>query len=403
MSHPSSGFLLVTGATGFLGGAVISTLVTQPRWPTVLLLVRGKTPAEGRQRIVESLRRFAVPEHLCDLVQESQIICGDLCSVPSFADDARLSGVTDVVNCAAIAGFGAPKTLWPTNVDGTLAFAKLVNERASLRRFLHVGTAMACGLPAPHVVSEAYQAPADAAHLVPYTESKIECEKRLRAELPDLPLVVARPSIIVGDTRYGCAPSPSIFWVFRMARALGKFTCSLEDKVDIVPADYCAEAILHLLDKPHLAHDQYHISAGEHLSVRYRDIDAAIAAGLGQAPTSDYESVEYADLAARHREFQTLFGPCIVPVMLRAIELYGEYASLNMCFANDRLLAEGMPPPRRFTDYAGLCARTAEGTTIAEQMQYDFKGISTRAANALRGMLRSSQPGPAETARKAAA
>ena len=403
MSHPSSGSLLVTGATGFLGGAVISALIKQPRWSTVLLLVRGKTPAEGRRRIIESLRRFAVPEHLCDLVQELQIICGDLCSVPSFADDPRLSGVTDVVNCAAIAGFGAPKTLWPTNVDGTLAFARLLSERASLRRFIHIGTAMACGLPAPRVVAEDYQAPADAVHLVPYTESKIECERRLRTELPQLPLIVARPSIIVGDTRYGCVPSPSIFWVFRMARALGKFTCALDDKVDIVPADYCADAILHLLDRPALAHDLYHISAGEHLSVRYGDIDVAIAAGLGQSPTSDYEQVEYADLAARHREFQQIFGPCIVPVMLRAIELYGEYASLDMCFANDRLLAEGMSPPPSFTDYAGLCARTAEEATIAEQMQYDFKGISTRAANALRGMLRSSAASGTQAARKAAA
>jgi nucleoside-diphosphate-sugar epimerase len=403
MSNQSSGFLLVTGATGFLGGAVISALVVQPRWATVLLLVRGATPGEGRRRIVESLRRFSVPEHLCDRVLESQIICGDLCSVPSFANDSRLSAVTDVVNCAAVAGFGAPKTLWPTNVDGTLAFAHVLNERATLRRFIHVGTAMSCGLPAPHVVPEDYQAPADAEHLVPYTESKIECEHRLRAELPGMPLIVARPSIIVGDTRFGCEPSPSIFWVFRMARALGKFTCSLDDKVDVVPADYCADAILHLLDCAELSHDLYHISAGEKLSAKFRDIDAAIAAGLGQPPTADYEQVEYEDLAARHREFQELFGPCIVPVMLRAIELYGEYSSLNMCFANDRLMAAGMRPPPAFTAYAGLCARTAEALTIAEQMQYDFKGISTRAANALRGMLRTSASAVADLPRKAAA
>ena len=59
-----------------------------------------------------------------------------------------------------------------------------------------------------------------------------------------------------------------------------------------------------------------------------------------------------------------------------------------MTFDHTRLLAEGVPPPPRFTDYASLCARTAEGASIAEQMQYDFKGISTRAAQALAAMVR---------------
>ena len=381
--------LLITGSTGFLGGAVIAELIGQPRWGKVLLLVRAPDAATGRKRVVESLRKFNVSPDQCGRVHVDQIICGDLCTVPEFADDARLRQVTEVINCAALAGFGKPKTLWPTNVDGTLAFARLMRDVAPLRRFLHVGTAMACGFPAPKVVSEEFQPALDATHLVTYTESKIECERRLRLDLPDLPLVVARASIIIGDTRLGCQPSPSIFWVFSMARALGQFTCQLTDRVDVVPADYCARALLHLLDKPTLSHDLYHISAGPRFSSTFGDIDAAIAAGLGEEPTRDYRQVDYETIAGRHAEFQALFGPCIVSVMLRAIELYGQYAALDMSFDNRRLLDEGMAPPPRFTDYAGLCARTALGSSIAEQMQYDFKGISTRTAQALAALTRS--------------
>ena len=383
-----SGLLLVTGATGFLGGAIIASLIGGTRWPSVLLLVRAENPAQGRRRIIESLLKFGVSAEDCERVLPGQIVCGDLCSVPAFAADPRLPRVTEVINCAALAGFGKPRTLWPTNVDGTIEFARHLLAVAPLRRFVHVGTAMSCGFPAPSVVREDFLPAADASHLVTYTESKIECERRLRVELPGLPLVVARPSIIVGDTRYGCGPSPSIFWVFRMARALGQFTCAEDDRVDVVPADYCAEAILHLLAKPDLSHDLYHVSAGPKWSANFREIDAAIAAALGQAPTQGYQQVDYDTIAARHAEFQALFGPCIVSVMLRAIELYGQYSALDMTFDNGRLLAEGMAPPPRFTDYAGLCARTAEGTTIAEQMQYDFKGLSTRAAQALAAMTK---------------
>ncbi len=380
--------LLITGGTGFLGGALLASLVSRPRWPSVLLLVRAGSPEIGRNRVVETLRQFGVAEDMCARVRPEQIICGDLCSVASFAADPRLRQVSAVVNCAALAGFGKPRTLWPTNVDGTVEFARLLQNVAPLERFIHIGTAMACGLPAPKHVFEDYEASGDAKHLVTYTESKIECERRLRSELPKLPLVVARPSIIVGHTQLGCRPSPSIFWVFRMARALGRFTCSAEDRIDVVPADYCAEAIVHLLEQPRLAYDRYHISAGLEQCCTFREVDAAIAAGLGRAPLDDYQQVDYETIAAEQDRFEDLFGPCIVPIMLRAIELYGAYAALDMTFDNSRLLAAGVPPPPRFSDYAGLCAQTAEGATIAEQMQYDFKGISTRAAHALAAMIR---------------
>jgi nucleoside-diphosphate-sugar epimerase len=390
--HNPSRHLLVTGATGFLGGAIVAALIAEARWPSVLLLVRSANAEEGRKRIVEALRRFGVSEELCSRVSPNQIICGDLCGVDVFAEDARLRAVSEVINCAAIAGFGKSKALWPTNVDGTVAFARLLQRVAPLRRFIHVGTAMSCGLPAPSPVPEDYEAGPDAQHLVAYTESKIECERRLADELPGLPLVVVRPTIIIGHTRLGCKPSPSIFWVFRMARALGRFTCAPEDRIDVVPVDYCAQAILHLLDQPTLGHDRYQISAGPQGSCTYREIDAAIAAAFGQPPTQDYEQVDYETIAAGQDRFEDQFGPCIVPIMLRAIEIYGAYAALDMTFDNDRLLAEGVALPPRFDSYAGLCALTSEGDTIAEQMQYDFKGISARAATALAAMIRPKAP-----------
>jgi nucleoside-diphosphate-sugar epimerase len=230
---------------------------------------------------------------------------------------------------------------------------------------------------------ETYEPPAQALQLVPYTASKLEGERRLRRELPSLPLVVVRPSIIVGHTRLGCRPSPSIYWVFRMARALRCFPCAPDSRIDIVPVDYCARAILHLLAAPRLAHERYHISAGAGASCTYREIDAAIAGALGEAPTLDYRQLDYEAIRAEQDRFDELLGPCIKPVMLRAIQLYGAFGSLDMLFDNRRLLAEGVGAPPRFTEYAGLCAVSAHGVPIASQMQYDFKGMPTRRGDAL--------------------
>lgn len=375
--------LLLTGATGFLGGALAASLLASRRWRELLFLIRAADADEGRLRLAECMQRFGLHPALVERLGEHQILCGDLCGWESFADDARLAEVSEVVNCAAFASFSNHPDIVRTNVAGTVGFAAAIAARARLRRFIQVGTAMCCGPDAPRLVGEDYDPPPGAAQLVPYTASKLEGERRLRAELPSLPLVVVRPSIIVGHTRLGCQPSPSIFWVFRMARALRGFPCEVESRIDVVPVDYCAEAILHLLRAPRLSHDVYQLSAAEAASCSFREIDGAIALALGEPPVADYRRLSDDEIRERQDSFDDLFGPCIKPVMLRAIQLYGAFASLDMLFDNRRLLAEGVPPPPRFTSYAGLCARTAHGAPIASQMVYDFKGMPSRRAGAL--------------------
>jgi hypothetical protein len=51
----------------------------------------------------------------------------------------------------------------------------------------------------------------------------------------------------------------------------------MEDRIDVIPVDYCADALLMLLNQP-LAHGEVvHISAGEENSVKFAEIDRAMA------------------------------------------------------------------------------------------------------------------------------
>lgn len=290
-----------------------------------------------------------------------------------WKDDPRLPSITEVVSSAAVASFGNHPSIWPTNVDGVVAMAKALRERCRLRRFLHIGTAMACGRQAPNPVPEGYDAGEDTEHLLQYTESKFVAEQRLRAEVPDLPLVVARPSIVVGHTRLGCAPSGSIFWVFRLARALQSFPCALTQRIDVVPVDYCAEVLHLLLEKPKLRHADYHISAGLERASSFRDIDAAIAEAIGKKPMARYRAMPFEEIAERQGDFKKLLGPCNRRIVLRAIKAYGSFSELGMIFDNSRLLAEGMALPTPLHAYAGLCEKTSDGILISEQMRFDYK------------------------------
>ena len=366
--------ILITGASGFLGGSVAAKFIALGQAASLLLLVRGKSPAEGLERIRKSLRVFEVPEAQISQLTEAQILPGDFLDIDAFAGDPRLDQVTRVINCAAVASFSNNPLIWPVNVDGTFAFAQRMARAPKLRRFLHVGTAMACGPMVTPPVSESWDFADSDDQLVPYTASKAAIETKLRAELPQLPLVVARPSIVVGHTKLGCKPSGSIFWVFRMAQMLEQFTCDLSEKVDVIPVDYCADVLATLAMKPDLAHDLYHISAGEGASCTFGDIDVALAAGLGLEPAGHrYRKVSADDLSELAHEFQTRIGPCNRRLVLRALRLYAGFAELNYVFDNSRLSQESLPPPPRLTSYIGLCAQTSAHIPVPDQMQWDFK------------------------------
>ena len=117
--------------------------------------------------------------------------------------------VERVINCAAVASFSKNPTIWPVNVDGTFAFADVLSRSKRLKAFLHVGTAMCCGLQRESPISESWDFPAAEQQLVDYTASKAEIERRMREELPGLPPVVARPSIVVGHLPLAAKPAAS--------------------------------------------------------------------------------------------------------------------------------------------------------------------------------------------------
>ncbi|MFL9145022.1 SDR family oxidoreductase [Escherichia coli] len=367
------GILFITGATGFLGGAVLERFLDRNPEMNVLLLVRAADPLSGLERVRENMRRFNISEDVLRRLTVSHILPGDLSEPDGYLSDPRLELVTHVINCAAVASFGNNPLVWKVNVEGTHSLARRMAEVSGLRCFLHISTAMACTPEAHSLVTED-ELSETGEHLVEYTRSKAAAERLLRQQCPGLPLLIARPSIVVGHTRHGCQPSTSIFWVFRMGLMLQKFMCSMDDYIDVVPVDYCADALLRLLRSPFISGEVVHISAGEEGSVTFADIDRAMAQALGTEPVGEkYAQVGYDTLVMMRHQFRRIFGPCNERLMLRAIRLYGAFSMLDVRFSNEKLLETGMPKPPRFTEYLGRCVQTTRGLSIPQQMAVDFK------------------------------
>jgi hypothetical protein len=71
-----------------------------------------------------------------------------------------------------------------------------------------------------------------------------------------------------------------------------------------------------------------------------------MALALEKAPVGDkYAQVSYETLVRMRRELKDIFGPCNERLMLKAMRLYGAFATLNVRFSNDKLLSMGMPKP----------------------------------------------------------
>ncbi|MGY3299537.1 nucleoside-diphosphate-sugar epimerase [Pseudomonas sp. TE6288] len=367
--------LLITGATGFIGGAVAAQLIAEGCGSQLCFLVRAATPEQGLQRLLANLYLHGLDGGSCRALSPAQIICGDLldrswleCTMP------RLMKVDRVIHCAAVSSLSKSPSLWPVNVEGTFAFAEVMSNSLRLKRFVHVGAAMSCGFGCASPVSESWHFPDAQRQLAPSLAAKAEVERRMRKALPGLPLLTARPSMVVGHRRLGCQASGSLFWLYRMAFMLECFTCERDQKLDVIPVDYCAEVLIALAIRPHLAHDLYHICAGIDGTCAFADIDRAFALVCGTEPAGERcRQRPVDDLHALAGSLKSMFGPSNARRILCALRRYSRFATLGYVFDNSRLLDEGFTAPPCFTDYIDVCVESSKGVPITEQMQWDFK------------------------------
>jgi len=366
--------ILVTGGTGFIGGAVLASLFPSDNWPKALIMVRAANLEEGRRRIEASIKRFLPFADVQARLKDSQIILCGLEDAERLAMDTRTLMVTHVVHSAAVTSFANHPRINEINVDASLNFVKTLAECASVERFINVGTAWCIGMECPKLVPENGEQGCDT-HVVPYTRSKREFERRVRDEFPEFPLVSARPSIVVGHTELGTGPSGSIYWVFRSAQILGRFTCSYDEKMDVVPVDWVAGALLKLAFKDELWFDTYHLSAGEASYTTIGKLDAAIARGRKGEPHGRhrYERLTSKGLAKAVYENRGEIGDANPLLLGKALGIYSRFADSGVLFDNRRLLAEGIAPSPSFHSYAHVCAATSEATSLAAQMEDDFK------------------------------
>lgn len=373
----SSPHVFITGATGLIGGAVLAR--AEQAWPEARFtaLVRAPDEESARHRLLGRLRRLTDAQSAERIVSGIDIICGDLKSLPNVPDQ-RFRDMTHVLHLAAETSFFAKESSWRMNFDGAMAVADTATVMPGLKRFLHVSTATVCGSNAPRMIHEDAYPSATATHIAPYTYTKACAETALRDRYSDLPLVIARPSIVVGHTKLGAAPSSSILWFVRAADAMNLVSSDPEGGIDFIPSDWTADALLHLLSRPKLAHDLYHVSAGEGARTTWPVLRQAFATWRGE-PLRPLTHLAAGDRQLLSDRFKSTFGrgDARLTLMQRGCRKYFEFCALDATFDNSRLLAEGVAPPMSLPDYLPACLEQPQGLGILDAFLDDMDMFET--------------------------
>jgi len=362
--------VLVTGATGFLGGAFLDRIVADPTedGPRYVLLARGVDRDAATSRILARLSRFRPPEAARRLLDTCQVVCADL-QKPETLEQSVFDEITHVVHLGANTSFIAAQGVWETNYRGTLALARRLMQAPRMERFLYVGTAMICGDAPANVVRESEFPAAHVKHLVEYTASKAAAEQALLREFDSLPVVIARPSIVVGHTQLGSGPSGSIFWVFRALDEVGLVSVDpTTTGIDVVPVDWVAQGLEHLLWAPTLAHQIYHLSAGARSRTNLAQLTHAFSTALGRVHQQErFVRISSSEIRQHRARLMATFGRVDGRRMELALSLYLHFCELDVTFDNARILAEGVPNPPPLTEYLATCLNRPGGVGIIEQ------------------------------------
>jgi len=247
--------VLVTGATGFVGSALVARLAQ----------IDGVVP------VAITRRPFAFPGSV------------EACQVRDLSElAANLDGIDTIIHCAARVHVMREAAADPLaafrkdNVEATLQLAEDA-VRAGVRRFVFLSSIKASG---EETFAEPFNELTPPRSETPYGQSKLEAEEGLRAiaSRTSLEVVRIRPPLV-----YAAHAGGNFARLLRwLCRGLPLPLGSVDNRRSYIALENLADVIVCCIDHPQAANELFLVSDGDDLSTP--DMLRAVAGGMDKEP-----------------------------------------------------------------------------------------------------------------------
>jgi thioester reductase-like protein len=346
--------LFLTGSTGYIGGHIAARLLGRHD-EQLNVLVRADNAQDAAAKLWRGLQLHMDAAAFADAMgSRITVFRGDL-TEPHFglsdADYRRLAETTDsVIHCAASLNRKSEKSCLNVNLRGTLEVVQLARRAAAgngLRRFSQVSTVAVCGERNREVVTEDASIDWNRSDYDPYARTKKFCEHMVRELLPDVPRTVFRPSIVLGDSRRAETTQFDMVRAFVFLARLPVLPFRPDDRIDIVPVDYVADAVVALHQKPRPEHEIYHLSSGTGAET-FRQLTDTLSHAAGRMSPLYWPGLEKSagGIITRLSRSRSGFGRSA-----SLLKVFWPYLTWNTVFDNSRVVAEMGRAPAPFSTY----------------------------------------------------
>jgi long-chain acyl-CoA synthetase len=259
------GYVLLTGATGFLGTQIASRILKKCDHE-IIAVVRGKNKEDAVNKLYRAWYEF--PELLKEIDNRIHVSNGDIAQKDLGLEKNEYKNlvrtVTHVIHTAADWRLKASlEELQKVNVHGTknvLKLAQLAHEDHGLERFSHLSTAYVAGGKMGTVSENSLTS--ECGFLSNYEKTKFESEVEVRKSSFDVSIF--RPSMIVGDSSTGYIKTFNTVYVplrLYLSGKLNVIPVSKSMKINLVPVDYVADAVLDMTFDKRAVNKTFHLTA----------------------------------------------------------------------------------------------------------------------------------------------
>ncbi len=352
--------VFITGSTGFLGGEILVNLSKRKDINKIYCLVRAQNEVDAILRLdkVFSLHGdFYDREKVFPVI--GNLMDADLTA--QLSSNPELKDINVIVHSAANTSFSGiyDKMVEQTNIEGLRKIVLFAKQLPKFETFLHIGTATICGKEVKHRLVKEEESPnLNAKHVVSYTHSKAQGELIIREHLPENKILIARPSIIMGDSRDITPRSPVILWAVATINQIRLIPADQHAKLDVISVDYAANAIVKLLFAKR-NHTVYHISSGVKAATSAYELSLVLEDHFSDLPKYCFvknEMLKQMKLVAKNKlpldsellkypeyikYWKDTFGELShLRILFAGLDPYLEFLNLGQVFDNSKLLQD---------------------------------------------------------------